>query len=363
MKRLICALLLLSILLSGCGAKQPERKQYTATFLDVFDTVTSITGKADSEAAFRETTQAIYDELLEYHQLFDIYNDYEGIHNLKTVNDNAGIAPVKVDQRILALLQDCKTYYELSGGLVNPAMGSVLQLWHVARNDGINDPANAYLPQEEALLQAAQRNYESGMVEYAERSIANYLQQMNADFPFTLLIGLELANIGGCSLPTEGDEPFLYIGIDRALSRQWLDIFAPHELLHLVRNRRTKPACPETVLSRAVEEGLASYASLWVHNLPWNAANVARTLNVSEAQAQNLLRSTDMLLQRLRSDGGKPISSETMQAYFTDFMPETELPVIGYYLGLHLTHEAVAHGADFSQLIGLPAEELAAAWL
>jgi len=214
-----------------------------------------------------------------------------------------------------------------------------------------------------ALLQAAQRNYESGMVEYAERSIANYLQQMNADFPFTLLIGLELANIGGCSLPTEGDEPFLYIGIDRALSRQWLDIFAPHELLHLVRNRRTKPACPETVLSRAVEEGLASYASLWVHNLPWNAANVARTLNVSEAQAQNLLRSTDMLLQRLRSDGGKPISSETMQAYFTDFMPETELPVIGYYLGLHLTHEAVAHGADFSQLIGLPAEELAAAWL
>jgi len=156
MKRLICALLLLSILLSGCGAKQPERKQYTATFLDVFDTVTSITGKADSEAAFRETTQAIYDELLEYHQLFDIYNDYEGIHNLKTVNDNAGIAPVKVDQRILALLQDCKTYYELSGGLVNPAMGSVLQLWHVARNDGINDPANAYLPQEEALLQAAQ---------------------------------------------------------------------------------------------------------------------------------------------------------------------------------------------------------------
>ncbi|MBQ9959089.1 MAG: hypothetical protein IJP01_01915, partial [Oscillospiraceae bacterium] len=214
-----------------------------------------------------------------------------------------------------------------------------------------------------ALLQAAQRNYESGMVEYAERSIANYLQQMSADFPFTLLIGLELANIGGCSLPTEGDEPFLYIGIDRALSRQWLDIFAPHELLHLVRNRRTKPACPETVLSRAVEEGLASYASLWVHHLPWNAANIARTLNVSEAQAQNLLRSTDMLLQRLRSDGGKPISPETMQAYFTDFMPETELPVIGYYLGLHLTHEAVARGADFSQLIILPAEELAAAWL
>ena len=95
-------------------------------------------------------------ELLYYHQLFDIYNDYEGIANLKTVNDNAGIAPVEVDPEIIALLTDCKDYYDLSGGVVNVAMGSVLQLWHVARNDGINDPANAYLPQQDKLTEAAQ---------------------------------------------------------------------------------------------------------------------------------------------------------------------------------------------------------------
>ena len=157
MKRLL-SLLLLGALLAGCAAgnAQPEQKQYTATFLDVFDTVTTIVGKADSEEAFRERSQEVHEILLEYHQLFDIYKDYEGIRNLKTVNDNAGIAPVEVDTRIIALLKDCKRYYELTGGMVNPAMGSVLQLWHVARNDGINDPANASLPKQEALEEAAE---------------------------------------------------------------------------------------------------------------------------------------------------------------------------------------------------------------
>lgn len=158
MKRILCALLLVSMLLTGCASheKTPEKKQYNATFLTLFDTVTTIVGKADSEDAFRATSQAIHDELLQYHQLFDIYNDYEGINNLKTVNDNAGSAPVEVDSRIIALLKDCKAYHEQTGGMVNPAMGSVLQLWHVARNDGIDDPANAYLPKEETLQQAAQ---------------------------------------------------------------------------------------------------------------------------------------------------------------------------------------------------------------
>ena len=156
MKRLICMLLTLCVLLSGCaGNAEPEKKQYTATFLDLFDTVTTVVGRAESEEVFRGWAQAVHDQLLFYHQLFDIYNDYEGINNLKTVNDSAGIAPVQVDPEIIALLTDCKSYYETTGGAVNVAMGSVLKLWHEARNDGFNDPANAYLPDMEALQAAA----------------------------------------------------------------------------------------------------------------------------------------------------------------------------------------------------------------
>ena len=157
MKRFVCILLLAALLLTGCeGNQEPELKQYTATFLDLFDTVTTVVGKAESEAVFKGWSQAVHDELLYYHRLFDIYHDYEGLNNLKTVNDNAGIAPVTVDPTIIQLLNDCKAYHAATGGMVNPAMGSVLRLWHEARNDGIDDPANAYLPDMEALKAAAE---------------------------------------------------------------------------------------------------------------------------------------------------------------------------------------------------------------
>ena len=153
MKRLFVLLLALSLLLCGCGT-QAEPKQYSATFLTVFDTVTTIVGRDASEEAFTRKTQAVHDDLLRYHQLFDIYNEYEGLNNLKTVNDHPGEA-VAVDKAIIDLLLDCKAYYELTGGRVNAALGSVLYLWHEAREDGLNDIANAYLPDGDALAEAA----------------------------------------------------------------------------------------------------------------------------------------------------------------------------------------------------------------
>ncbi len=155
MKKLV-ALLLIPVLLSGCSLQPPaEKKQYTATFLELFDTVTTIVGSADSEQAFQATVQPIRAALERYHRLFDIYNEYDGISNLKTVNDKAAIAPVVVDSAILDLLQDCKEYAAATGGVFNPAMGSVLQLWHEAREAGINDPTSARLPDAAALQAAA----------------------------------------------------------------------------------------------------------------------------------------------------------------------------------------------------------------
>ena len=157
MKRIFIVLLAVCLLLSGCGVPvQPEQKQYTATFLDLFDTVTTILGRGESEEAFHTKAQAIHDDLQYYHRLFDIYNDYEGVANLKTVNDNAGKEPVTVDRAIIDLLLDCKYYHSLTGGKVNVAMGSVLALWHDARSDGIRDPQNARLPDMEQLRLAAQ---------------------------------------------------------------------------------------------------------------------------------------------------------------------------------------------------------------
>jgi len=79
------------------------------------------------------------------HQLFDIYNDYEGISNLKTVNDNAGLRPVRVEPDILELLELSKQAYADTGGAVNVAMGSVLRIWHEYRTAGEALPATREL--------------------------------------------------------------------------------------------------------------------------------------------------------------------------------------------------------------------------
>ncbi len=154
MKRLIlCGLSLLFLIsVPACG-KKPVR--YRADFLELFDTQTTIVAYTDSREEFDRLTHLIYDGLKEYHQLYDIYNDYPGINNLKTINDSAGVAPVKADPRIIDLLLFGKEGYRLSGGKLNIALGSVLKIWHRCRTDGIDDPQNARLPAREELETAA----------------------------------------------------------------------------------------------------------------------------------------------------------------------------------------------------------------
>lgn len=157
MRRKACSLLAALLLLTGCasGSLSKEPTRYEASFLSLFDTVTTMVGYADSEEAFRATAQSIHDELLTYHQLFDIYNEYPDVNNLKTVNDQAGKSPVQVDRKIIDLLLFCREMEQATGGVVNTAMGSVLALWHEARTNGLNDPADAALPDLEALQEAA----------------------------------------------------------------------------------------------------------------------------------------------------------------------------------------------------------------
>ena len=102
--------------------------RYKASFFDVFDTVTDIVAYSSDEDTFNEQISAIKEKLKYYHKLFDIYNDYEGINNIKTINDNAGIAPVTVERDIIELLLLSKKMYTQTNGQMNVAMGSVLKI-------------------------------------------------------------------------------------------------------------------------------------------------------------------------------------------------------------------------------------------
>lgn len=138
---------------TGCGDKSNVTR-FEAEFMNYFDTVTKVIGYAESEEEFEKSVSFIFDEVKIYHELFDIYNDYEGVNNIKTINDNAGIAPVKVDQKLIDLLIFSKEIYELTDGSVNVAFGSVLEIWHYYREEAINSPADAKVPPMEILEEA-----------------------------------------------------------------------------------------------------------------------------------------------------------------------------------------------------------------
>ncbi len=159
MRQRVLALAMAAVLLlSGCtgqaGSGQKPRR-YEASFLTLFDTVTTIVGYGETEEEFRSAAQEFHDSLLDYHQLFDVYHEYDGMNNLKTVNDRAGGDPVEVDRRIIDLLLFCRELEGLTGGRVDVTMGSVLALWHEARTEGVDDPEHAALPVAGALEEAA----------------------------------------------------------------------------------------------------------------------------------------------------------------------------------------------------------------
>lgn len=154
-KLIVVAMVLMIAFNSTSCASKPEKNRYEAEFLFLFDTVTRIIGYDESKEVFTERAQFIHDSLEEYHKFYDIYNDYEGINNIKTINDRAGKAPVKVDQRIIDLLLFSKEAYDLTDGRLNVAMGAVLKIWHDYRTEGIEDPAKAKLPSLEQLKEAA----------------------------------------------------------------------------------------------------------------------------------------------------------------------------------------------------------------
>lgn len=175
MRRKITACLIIMALLFNLTACERTPNRYSAEFLQLFDTVTKIIGYAESKEKFSEYAQLIYDSLKEYHELYDKYNDYEGINNIKTINDNAGIQPVKVDQRIIDLLKFSIDAYDMSHGEINIAYGAVLEVWHDYREEGSFDPTAAKVPPMEVLQEKAKHtNIKDLIIDETEGTV--YLQ-------------------------------------------------------------------------------------------------------------------------------------------------------------------------------------------
>lgn len=231
-RRVLCGLLALLLCAAGLGgcAALPGTPHRNAVWLDVFDTVSSLTVYGVEETAFTEGAQTLHDRLTAYHQLFDIYHTYAGVNNLKTVNDNAG-RPVTVTEPILALLELGLRAYEQTGGRVNILFGGVLSQWHVCRTQALEEPDKAALPAPAALEAAARHtdpatlviDREAGTVcltdpesrldvgavakGYAAEQVARYAAEELGWDALLLDVGGNVRAVGGKPTPT-GTAPF-----------------------------------------------------------------------------------------------------------------------------------------------------------
>lgn len=167
-KRIIC--IVLAFCLTACTLcackEQKQKSKYTTYSMDYFDTVIAITGYEYSQEDFDKTANEMIKMLGEYHRLYSIYHRFDGIENLCTINElkDGAHRTVKVDKRIIDMLLYAKEMYDLTNGVMNVSMGSVLSLWHDYRTIGKDNPENASLPPMDLLEKASEHTDISKMV-------------------------------------------------------------------------------------------------------------------------------------------------------------------------------------------------------
>lgn len=155
MKKILTIIMALTIMISFSGCtKKPEYTKYSTSFFDTFDTVTQVVGYTKTEEEFDKYVAQIHNRMLVLHKLYDKYNNYEGINNIKTINDNAGIGPVKVDKEIIDLILFSKDLYENKARETNIALGPVLKIWSEYRDIAEANPEKAAIPPMEDLIEA-----------------------------------------------------------------------------------------------------------------------------------------------------------------------------------------------------------------
>lgn len=157
MNKLIGVFLTFFILLTGCTPKEKELTKYSNTTLNSgFDTFIQLIAFTEDEETFNKYFEVVETEFLRYHKYFDIYHNYDGINNLKTINDFAGIEPVKVDQEIIDMLKFAKDAQQHEDEF-DISSGAVLRVWHNYREQGkdLNEQGKyGTIPSKDELLEA-----------------------------------------------------------------------------------------------------------------------------------------------------------------------------------------------------------------
>lgn len=142
-----------------------------ATFIGPFDTSFQVIMYAENQDEVADHVAFTKERFTYYNALFDKYNDYENINNVKTINDNAGIKPVEVDEALIKMIKAGIDYANQYSKKVNIALGPVLEVWHNYRETN-----NGSIPSMEEL-EAKNQLTDISKVKIDEQANTVYLEE------------------------------------------------------------------------------------------------------------------------------------------------------------------------------------------
>jgi thiamine biosynthesis lipoprotein len=204
-----------SALLTGLGATMGGQ-----------DIAVSFIAYVSKKSSFDPLVDLVRTETTRLNHLFDKYTAYDGLNNVKTINDKAGIEAVTVDQALIDLLLLSREWTTITQGTFDVSLGAVLDIWHDYRDDGREQNENGQpgsVPTVEELTDAAQYTGWS-FVEIDDVANTVYLTHERASLDLggiskgytTELVSIELRkagltnfllSFGGSSSVIQGEKP------------------------------------------------------------------------------------------------------------------------------------------------------------
>lgn len=211
-------------------ACQAQAQKYTDVALDVGfkDIAVTFVAYTDSQKEFDNYYALLVNAFTRYGHLFDKYNDYPSLTNLKTLNDHASEGPIVVDPALFDLLTLSKAWSLYSQNTFDPSIGAVLNIWHDYREDGklLNQEVPQALGQLPSLNELEDANTCSGWQNIDLNELNHTVKYLNACTSIDVggigkgyaadlveqelkAAGLEVAiiNIGDSSIKTIGSKP------------------------------------------------------------------------------------------------------------------------------------------------------------
>ncbi len=180
LKKIIAYFLIITLSLPIFSSCKQEEKQVFETF-EYFDTYSTLTVYCSKEEA--DTYFDVFESTLKkYHELLDIYNTYDNVTNLKTVNGSARNESITVSKELFDVIEFSVEAYEKTNGKLNVAIGSVTSVWHTVREEATDSVAVEFPSQNTIADALSHTDINSVLLDENKLSITLTDAQTSLDF-------------------------------------------------------------------------------------------------------------------------------------------------------------------------------------